>query len=262
MSVLTQYPAKTQDLIETFLRFMDANPKAILPKLPMYLQSEDIHEQEYVIQSLWEAFDGHHMPLSRMFVSQLYSHPTELLQLISWMDKDQFSKRFDAKQNGNLMHWDTWDFPTPVVGPRNKRMPAKLLTMHAKRRTDFVNITKVGFEIPMNWVVDPTLQKVYETRVEQVSQTIRVTMDCRVQRKLMIASTTRKVEKHWLPRLPASRLDELGRLLDTQANSTFSLNKDGVGFEGLEVIGTNVLRDIGYQPECIFLTNGTCVSSG
>jgi hypothetical protein len=210
-------------------------------------------DKERLVRALWDSFDGIHWSTNQMFVNQLVARSRGLINMINTYSQRDFARRFNAREIGDSLTFDQWHFDVARLDPKSKTMPGLLLNHTRDTRTRTIQHYGVGFQIPSDWPMDPTKMGVYESHMEQMAQSINLTLDTQVQEVAMEGGLTFRFSDR-SSRQPFVTMKDMSDALEEHCHRTFCIQKDGTAYRGLEMEIWSKLRNKGHAPDSVLLT--------
>ena len=223
------------------------------PRLARYKDTQD-----YQIQAtIWESFSGVHAHTNNMWVQRLYANRPELMSLISVQNFDEFMRNHSVVVKGDKFFLDRWEFKSPTLQQKSNRMYGQLLTHKRSQTSQSVGHYGVGFRVSQGWINDETQRKVYEKYMQALSETVQLTLDYTLATRMVTTALEFQFNDAANDRkLPFQSKRDLSKAFDERNRFIFSIQKDGVGWSGVEGKAMQILRDRDFSPSAVLVTSG------
>ncbi len=210
-------------------------------------------DKKRLVSALWESFDGIHWSTNQMFVNQLVERKAGLINLVNTYNQRDFARKFNAREIGDSLQFDQWHFDVARLNPKSKTMPGLLLNHTRDTRTRTIQHYGVGFQIPSDWPMDPTKMGVYESHMQQMAESIQLTLDTQIQEVAVEGGLMFRFSARGC-RQPFVSKKDLSDALEEHCHRTFCIQKDGTAYRGLEMEAWGKLRNKGHAPDSVLIT--------
>ena len=233
-------------------------------QIPMQVyQYNDGTPNEKIWTDLWSAWDGKNWPSTEIFLNDLTTRGSEFLDLFPIVPKKVAMEKFQMNFIGDNVTFDEWDFQGRVIANASKRHPAKLNRSQKISTTQSMYFASDGFEMPMDFVADETLMRVFLSHMEQLNLNIHLTWTFRLLQVLVDrglgARIRRMVDRKMLP-MNHSKFDQKFK---QDNDSMFGIQKpNSKGYGLIESDAYNTGRDRNVFFDTVITTAGSLVFTG
>jgi hypothetical protein len=205
-------------------------------------------------RSFWNSFSGDSPAQSEILMKQLDRRGKGLLRLFTLMDWKEAQKKFGWRVKGNTVIFDTWDYLTGTLDTTGERSPGLLNTIERRTRSQGARHYGNGFTLPADWLDRVEYVALYTQHMAQIAENTTQTLTFQMLERLLLEA---KTELHRNEVDMLSQNTNPGPLLQSHANRIGGLQRDGMGFAGMESLVTEHGDTRGVEFDTVLLPAGT-----
>jgi len=246
-----QMPASVQNKLSAFESILGSTDKT-LPTSLARASAETTDKK--ILADLWSAWDGWNWESSELMKSDLSTRLDEFLDFFPIVDKDVAINQMNIKFAGDSAWFDEWDFPTFVIEDMSRRTAPRMNTSTRNQRTQTMSFKSNGFEMPMDFVTDPSKLAVFIKEMQRLNDNIKQTWAYRILETVYIEAAV-AFYKRIADSLPYDH-DKFMEEIDFAKDMLLAIQKSGTRMLGIETKKVPQMRNNSVEPDAVINTAG------
>ena len=213
------------------------------------------HNSDKILNDLWSSWEGRNFTMSEMFMRSLTNMGREIALLFPMMGYEEAIAKYGLRARGNVVEFDSWNFGSRVLESVGVRHAPRSST--DDRRSHLRSFSGHGdsFILPMTWLNSSTGRLYAAKKLEQTNGSFYLTWIYSVLRTVRMECLD--IYRAQLDRvLPLTHNDFTTRL-DNLMAQTFTLNKDGAAWNGLETQAVVQAKSQGIDFDAVIVPPGS-----
>ena len=242
------YPVDVQ---KTYAQFHGGLGKPNRPlDISLFLYDGRNMSERQIIMTLWESFTGSSWKANQMFIKDIIAQGEEILKFFPILAANEAQKKFGFNAQGNRIIFDEWHFKVNTLSPKSIKLPGQINTFTRNSESQIISWFGNGFEMPMDWILDPIKMNVFKKHFQQMTYNIQLTWSMQITRTMYHAATKYLFQEEIRSKLPMSP-EAFEDFSKAYHGKMFAIQKGGLGWQGVRHDLFAALRRRGYKPNSL-----------